>query len=217
MQIVEHAVISAAGVGSRLQLNMPKCLVDIGGRKLIDYQLDLLVNVPDVRIVVGFMEGDVIDYVKNRRKDVVFVRNPDYRNTTNSYSLHLGSRGIKDGFLSFDGDLLVNPTSFTSFINRCSNGRSVIGITPSKTEEAVFVRLDADKGLLTGFDVVNKSDFEWSGLAYFSGITIEKNSGFVFHEIEKHLPLDYAVIDCFEIDTPADLGVAKMGVMRWLE
>lgn len=82
MPTPKHAVISAAGLGSRLELNMPKCLVEIGGRKVIDYQLDLLREIEDLRIVVGFMEEAVISHVREIRNDVLFVRNPDYRTTS---------------------------------------------------------------------------------------------------------------------------------------
>ena len=36
MQYPKHAVILAAGLGSRLGLNIPKCLVEIDGKKIIE-------------------------------------------------------------------------------------------------------------------------------------------------------------------------------------
>ena len=78
MQNVEHVIISCAGLGSRLGLNKPKCLVEIGGRALIDYQLDLLKDIPDIRIVVGFMEEELIEHVRSIHPNVTFIRNPDY-------------------------------------------------------------------------------------------------------------------------------------------
>jgi len=50
--------------------------VQVDGHTLIDYQLDLLRDVPDVRIVVGFKEEEVIEHVRKKRPDAVFVRNP---------------------------------------------------------------------------------------------------------------------------------------------
>ncbi len=206
MQTITHAIISAAGMGSRLGLDMPKCLVEIEGRSLIDYQLDLLSDIPDVRIVVGFKEELVIEHVTKIRKDVVFVRNPDYRSTTNSYSLHLATRGLKEPFLSIDGDVFIDPKSFKSFLGKCKKGKSVIGITKSKTEEAVFVDLDNKKENVTGFKFKPRTNFEWAGIAYLDGISVTADEGYVYKVLERHLPLKAANILCHEIDTPQDLS-----------
>ena len=37
MQTVENVVIAAAGMGKRLGMGIPKALVDVDGRKIIDY------------------------------------------------------------------------------------------------------------------------------------------------------------------------------------
>lgn len=208
MQPVKHAVISAAGLGSRLELNMPKCLVEVGPRRIVDYQLDLLKEIEDVRIVVGFMEDKVIDHVRNYRDDVIFVRNPDYRNTSNSYSLHLATRDLKEPFLAIDGDLLIEPASFRAFLSECNGNGSVVGITETKTEEAVFAELDATEQQVVGFSTEVRQPFEWCGVAYLKDVPVAKNTGFVFREIEKHLPLKSCRIACHEIDTPDDLNNA---------
>lgn len=208
MQTIKHAVISAAGMGSRLGMNMPKCLVDIGDKKIIDYQLELLKDVEDVRIVVGFMEEKVIDYVRKIRDNVIFVRNPDYRTTTNSYSVYLATHNLIEPFLSIDGDLLIEESSFNNFISHCDGTESIIGITKSKTEEAVFTRLDEQGSYITEFFRQPVQPFEWSGIAYIKDIKIMQNGGYLYRELEKHLPLKAIEIDCYEIDTPEDLSLA---------
>ena len=208
MQTIKHAVISAAGIGSRLELNMPKCLVEIKGKKLINYILDLLVDIEDVRIVVGFMEEEVIKHAKSIRKDIIFVRNDNYLNTTNAYSAHLGSQGIMNPYLIIDGDLIINPNSFRSFIKECNNN-SIVGITKKKSQEAVSVRLDKDSSIVEFVNDSSDLEYEWSGLAYLNGVDIRPNGGYVFKELEKYLPLQTFEIDCHEIDTPEDLANAK--------
>ena len=49
-----------------------------------------------------------------------------------------------------DGDLLIDRQSFHDFVRHIDGSCSLIGITPSKTEEAVFVLLD-DENRVTGF------------------------------------------------------------------
>ena len=208
MQTPKHAVISAAGLGSRLELNMPKCLVEIAGRKVIDYQLDLLRDIEDVRIVVGFMEEAVISHVRELRSDVLFVRNSDYRTTSNSYSLFLATKDLPEPFVAIDGDLLIETASFSQFLARCHGPKSVIGITESKTEEAVFVDLDDAGENVINFTREKKCAYEWSGLAYLANIPINQNQGYLYREIERHLPLPAQKVKCFEIDTPEDLNAA---------
>ena len=63
MAPVATVVICAAGTGSRLGVGVPKCLVSIDGRSIIDRQLDLLEDVPEVRVTVGYREDLVVRHV----------------------------------------------------------------------------------------------------------------------------------------------------------
>lgn len=207
MQAVKHAIISAAGMGSRLGLDNPKSLVEFKGKRLIDYQLKVLETIESVYIVVGFKEKEVMDHVRKVREDAIFVRNPHYRTTSNAYSLSLASERIKEPFLTLDGDLLINPTSFKKFLERCKEGQTLIGVSKAKTEEALFAKLDK-KRQVVAFSFNEKSSYEWSGIAYLKNIPISRKGGFVFQELEPHLPLASHVIDCHEIDTPKDLSNA---------
>lgn len=113
MSFIKHAVICAAGMGTRLGMNMPKCLVKIGDKAIIEYQLELLKDVEDIRIVVGFMEEKVIEHVLKIRNDVIFVRNSRYQITTNAYSLSLGSKHLREPYIMLDGDLLIEKNNLT--------------------------------------------------------------------------------------------------------
>lgn len=202
---IQHAVISAAGLGNRLGLDMPKCLVDLEGHSLIYYLLQLLRDVPDVRIVVGFKEKEVIDYVRGIRPDVTFVRNANYANSTNAYSLYLATRHLTEPFLSIDGDMYVEPESFLRFVAACADHRNLIGVSKSFTEEAVFVELDDRQREIRGFRRNPPSAFEWCGIAYFSDLKVSPHANYVYHEIEGMLPVAAEIVDVFEIDTPQDL------------
>ena len=204
---IKNVVICAAGLGSRLDLDMPKCLVEIGQHRLIYYLLELLEEVENVRIVVGFKENEVMDYVKRIRKDVIFVRNPEYQTTTNAYSLYLGTRDLKEPYMTIDGDMIVDKNSFIEFVNECKKDENLIGVTRAKTDDAVFVRMETDE-MVSEFSRERISDFEWSGISYFSNITVSKQGNYVYQELEKHLPIKGKMIECYEIDTPSDLAKA---------
>jgi choline kinase len=201
---INHAVISAAGLGSRLGLDMPKCLVELEGHCIIYYLLQLLKDIPDIRVVVGFKEQKVIDYVRKIRPDATFVRNPDYAHSTNAYSLYLATRHLSEPYLSIDGDMYVEPESFYRFVDACTKHRNLIGISKSFTEEAVFVELDKQQ-MVQGFRRNPPTQFEWCGVAYFSDLKISSNSNFVYNEVETVLPIAAEIVDVFEIDTPQDL------------
>jgi len=202
--MVKNAVICAAGLGSRLGFDIPKCLVDIGNEKLIYYLLKALDRIENIRIVVGFKEKEVINYVKQIRKDVLFIRNPEFASTTNSYSLHLGTKDLQEPFLTVDGDMIVDHDSINVFINSCKIGENKVGITESKTDDAVFVKLN-DRDQVIGFSREENTGWEWSGIAYLQNELIKKDGRYVFEDLIDHLPLNSAKIKCFEIDTPDDL------------
>lgn len=204
---IKTAVICAAGLGSRLGLDMPKCLVEIGQHRLIYYLLQLLESFEQIRIVVGFKEQEVINYVKNIRKDVVFIRNPNYRTTTNAYSLYLGTHDLQNPFLTIDGDMIVHKKSFQQFVESCEHEENIIGTTIAKTDDAVFIRMN-DKEEVVEFSRQRIGDLEWSGIGYFSTIKINKEGHYVYQELEAHLPIKGKLVECYEIDTPDDLARA---------
>ena len=129
MSSIKNAIISAAGMGTRLGLNIPKCLLKFNGISIIEHQLKLLKDIESVRVVVGFMEEDVIKTVKFFRNDVIFVRNPDYQKTSNTYSISLATKNLKEPYLLLDGDLLINKRSFNNFVNFIDKKNSLVGIT----------------------------------------------------------------------------------------
>lgn len=209
MQYPKHAVILAAGLGSRLGLNIPKCLVEIDGKKIIDTQLELLKEIPDIRIVVGFKEEDVMNHVKKIRPDAIFVRNPSYAHTSNCYSTNLAVRYLKDPHIIIDGDVIIGKEKFEKFLKECKNFKgNIIGVTKSKTDEAIFVELDKDNNIIE-FKRSPKSENEWCGIAYLYDIKILANESYIYQALEKRLPLKPFDFDCYEIDTPGDLERAS--------
>jgi choline kinase len=211
MQYIKHAIISAAGFGSRLGMNSPKCIVDVHGKPIIYYLLELLQDIQDVRVVVGYMEEKVIDCVRQIRPDVTFVRNPLYHSTSNSYSLHLATKDLSEPYVIIDGDLLVHKEQFKDFISLCANdGVSRICVTESKSEEAVFTDLDSS-GNLIGFSRVVNTGTEWSGIAYLNNVKILANQNYVFEELKSILPVKAYEMEVYEVDTPEDYKLALKG------
>lgn len=208
MSVIKNAVISAAGMGTRLGLNMPKCLLKFNGISIIEHQLNVLQNIENIRIVVGFMEEDVIRVVKSIRKDVIFVRNPEYRTTSNTFSISLATIGLNEPHVLIDGDLLINKRSFEDFIECYDGKNSLVGITKASTDEAVYVEIN-ENNEIKSFSRKNKSNHEWSGIACLNNIIVKKDDPYLYQILEKHLPLKSKYIECSEIDTADDLKRAQ--------
>ena len=208
MSSVKHAIIAAAGVGSRLGLGRTKCLLEINHKPLIAYLLKLLDDVEDVRIVVGFQEQEVMDTVLRYRRDVTFVRNPEYLSTSTLTSYWLGGQGINENCLFMDADIIFEPESFMQFKDFCANGHqeNIIGITEAKTHDAVCVSLDNNR--VINFSRENKTDYEWANLCFIHPGLLASSGDSVFQQLTKYLPLIAREIISFEIDTKGDMEQA---------
>jgi choline kinase len=209
MQTVKHVVIAAAGLGSRLGLGKPKCLIEVQGQTLLERQLRLVRDIDDVRVVVGFEEEQVIEMVKRIRRDVIICRNQAYRSTTTAASYALGARHLNDWCLFLDADIIFSESSFQEFVNSCKPGEPLIGITEAKTDDAVFTHLNADH-MIEKFDRTAKAKYEWANLAWLPADYCESHNGSVYERIMHDLPVRAKEVVSFEVDTSDDLDRARL-------
>lgn len=208
MSTIKHAVIAAAGLGSRLGMGCPKCLIKINEIPLIAYLLKLLEDVEDVRIVVGYQEQDVMECVLRYRKDITFVRNQNYRTTSTLTSYFMGAEGISERCMFMDADIIFQPDSFIGFKQFCveNDRQDIIGVTAAKTRDAVYVSLDNEK--VSSFSRENITEFEWANLCYISSSLLKKQGDSVFQQLSQFLPLMSYQVKSYEIDTKCDLLTA---------
>jgi len=212
MQTVEYAVIAVAGLGSRLGLGKPKCLVEIGGYPIIEYQLKMLKDIPNIRLVVGFEEHEVIKVARKLRPDVVFVRNPSFRTTTTLASYSMGAEHIDKPCLFMDGDIIFEPNSFHKFVDRCSSEKLLVGVTAAKTDDAVYVHLENEK--ITKFSRTEESDFEWANIVWVPPGYFSCENKSVYERLQDDLPLSVCSVDSHEVDTVEDFERAKSNAYR---
>jgi choline kinase len=201
-------VIAAAGLGSRLGHGKPKCLVRINGVSVLAHLMHLVADVPDVRVVVGFMEADVIEELTRIRPDAIVVRNPDFRNTTTLHSYAIGAKGLADDCLFMDADLLIVPHTFERFLAGCRAGEPRLALTSSRSTDAVYVEL-AD-GLAANFRRDLPTRFEWANISWLpTRFFDEIGPTAVYEHLRNYLPLSVGEVDAYEIDTAGDLDRAK--------
>ncbi|GJE13887.1 MULTISPECIES: NTP transferase domain-containing protein [Methylobacterium] len=217
MSIVGHAVIAAAGVGSRLGHGIPKALIDVCGRLIIEYQLHLLRDVEDVRVVVGYHERAVIAAVRRVRADVIFVRNPAYRHTTTLQSLHLAARDLRGkSVLILDGDTVYGARSFATFLETCRERSSLVSIADEISEDPVYANTaeDADGITVTGFSRTVPSHYEWANLALVPADYLTNDETPVFERLSAFAPLPACRVERLEVDTEKDLAACRARLER---
>jgi choline kinase len=103
------AIIVAAGRGRRLGVetdDIPKCMVKVGGRPILHWQIDALAaaGVDDVVIVRGYL-GDRIAGPAGGPK-LRFVDNPDWASNNILASLFYAEAEMQDGFLFSYSDIV---------------------------------------------------------------------------------------------------------------
>lgn len=207
MPPVEHVVIAAAGFGSRLGRGHPKCLVEFRGKTLLERQLDLLKDVPDVRIVVGFQEDLVIERARALRDDITFVRNRAYASTTTLSSYELGARYIDAPCVFMDADIVFDPASFSDFLDAASTqGAPLVAYTDAKTVDAVHCTVESGK--ILSFSRTTVTAYEWANLACLPPRYCEGSADSVYGHLSRDLPLQGHYVVSHEIDRPEDYEAA---------
>ena len=99
-------VILAAGRGKRLgekTKNSPKCLIDINGKSLINYNIKFIEKFNKVIIVTGYKDHLIKKNFKNN-KSIIFIKNKKYLKTNMVYSLFCAYKYLK----KFKEDIVIS-------------------------------------------------------------------------------------------------------------
>lgn len=214
MRPVECAVIAAAGLGSRLGHGLPKCMLEIEGVTILERLVDALRPlVRSIRVVVGYREELIIDLCAHRHRDVILVRNPEFRTTNTAQSMALGSRACSGKTLFLDGDLLISPESLRKFVTRAAGFPLSMGIARTRSENAVCVHTNGNVNE-AGFCVESfirdeRLEYEWANVFAGPSDILEGATEYVFNQLVRHVPIPAFELDLREIDTVGDLEDAR--------
>jgi choline kinase len=212
MSSAKSVIISCAGVGSRLGLAKTKALITIEGKSMIAWQLELLKEIEDVRIVVGFQANDVVKEVLRYRNDAIFIYNHRYFETKTGSSFYLGAQHANEYVIEWDGDLLVHPDDVKKILKEEGE---FICYADKSSDEAVFVKVD-EKGQVLSFSR-EQGDFEWTGPACIKRERLkeEQSHNHVFNQLEPYLPMRGIKIRAYDIDTYDDYIRVLELVKNW--
>ena len=119
------AVILAAGGGTRLRPltnRVPKCLVEVLGKPILEHELASLeqVGVDHSVVVVGYLSELIRQRfgAKFGNMRLTYVNNQEHLTTNNLYSLWRARQQLRDDILLLDGDLLFAPELIADLIDQ---------------------------------------------------------------------------------------------------
>lgn len=113
-----RAVILAAGKATRLYpltLEKPKCLLEVGGRAIIDRQLEILaeLGIMDIVVITGYKSEVIREYLGKR---VAYRQYDGFENSNNLYTLNSIGNELDREFICLFADLIVDKTIMIKLI-----------------------------------------------------------------------------------------------------
>ena len=144
---VERAILLLAGKGTRmgnLTSDVPKCLLPVGGRPILDRTLESLVTsgVSEIVAVVGYRDERVRAFVERSpwASNVTFVRNETYATTNTVYSLWLAQRYLDRACYLIEGDIVFG-SEVLRRIARAGEEAAIWSVVPVSAQECTGIVL----------------------------------------------------------------------------
>jgi choline kinase len=191
------AIIVAAGPGSRLMPitdERPKCLLEIGGKTILERALEALRGngVEDIVVVRGY-KGHLIDY-----PDITYCHNPEFRKNNILRSLFYAEDEMNDDFIFSYSDIVYSREVVARLVGSEADIALIVDVNWQQTykgrdqhpvSEAELVKVENGKVVKIGKDVVKPEEAhgEFIGLARFTKSAAESMKA-VFHRVAKEQP-----------------------------
>ncbi len=231
------AVILVAGVSRRLApltLDLPKCLVTVGGRTILSRQLDALqgLDIEEVVLITGYRREQIREALQSGYPDlnIRFIVNQHFFDTNTAYSLGLANEAMAGhDVLYFNGDVLF-PTELLQRLVSSERANPLAVEVKLCGEEEVKVAVGADDRIT---DIGKQLDpaaslGEFIGVARFDAaltphlaaaldrVIADGERNAYFERALEHLAADHPLhaldvtdLPCIEIDFPEDLARAE--------
>lgn len=233
------AIILAAGIASRLRPltdSVPKCLLKVGDKSLLERTFDALIQneIKEFIVVTGYRQQQIVDFLNSKysNQKITTVYNEVYESTNNIYSLWLACPYIdNEDVLLLDSDIIFDPQIVTTLLQ--SPELNTLALNNHElSEEEIKVIVD-DRGKVLEIskecsipDAVGESiGIEKMSPAYFQALTKElevmitmEGLDNVFYEkaFERLIPqnhyftaIDTTHLFSAELDTIADFEQAQ--------
>lgn len=146
------AILLSAGRGSRLlplTLEMPKCLVEVDGRAILDHQIDALLGAGVMRVTVvgGYRHEQIAAHLAARagRECVRLVRNPFWAVSSSIGSVWAARDRLAGPFCLLNGDTVFEPAIVAGALAAARPGVNLV-IEPLDRPEPDDMLVEAREG-----------------------------------------------------------------------
>jgi len=186
------AIILAGGKSSRLKSfteNMPKCLLKVNNKPILEYQLEALIEngITDLVIVIGYKGFMIKEFIDSKFKflNVTYIENDDYATTGTSYGWWLARNQIKneESIIHLNSDLVFFPELLKRLLDY--KGENVVCIDKhiQLNDSMEQVMLYGDRIIFMDKRNIKGAEGKAVGIAKFSNIAIN----FMINEVEKFM------------------------------
>ncbi len=146
-------LILAGGRGTRLRPHteeVPKPLLEINGKAILGYQLDMLakLHVSPIVIVTGFLAHKIEDYVQENHSDlkVIFANNAQFEDSRPAFGVISALPHLNDDVLYMNGDVHCDLKVLSDVIDSEHDSATAIQVAPWDLEQ-VNVVVDPDMNI----------------------------------------------------------------------
>lgn len=230
------AFILAAGVSRRLYphtYDIPKCLLEVGGKPIIHYQLEALkkLGVLDITMIVGYHREMLMMNVERNFPDLNFnfVINHHYFETNTAYSIHIGRDKLDSKALLMNADVIYPMALLEKVFSSKYKTVLAVDIKACGKEEVKVIDGGQNKIVAIGKDLIEEHCLgEFIGVAKLSKDFVNmfvrsisdlieaggKNDYFeagiqpLLDKVDTHF-IDISEYPCLEIDFLEDLEAAR--------
>ena len=238
------ALILAAGIGKRLKVSLPKVLLRIGNRSLLERHYDNLLSlgVKKIGIVVGYKSQYLIKCIKeiDKKKKIKIIKNPKYKLGSIVSLVSASSFFYERGeLILMDGDVLYDKKILKKLIDTKKKDTLLIDKHFESGEEPVKACIKNNKIYDFGKNVDNNFDFQGESVGFFkfskkTSIKLlneskkikAKNKKAMYEDAiqklikEKKILMEFENISnlpWIEIDFKKDLDLAKKNILKKID
>ena len=231
-------VILAAGMAKRLRPltdTKPKCLLEVGGKTLLERTVRAMqqAGISEFVVVTGYRADQIREALTSivSPQNITFLHNADYEHNNNIYSLWMAGEVVRGkDFLLMDSDILCDPAAVVRIAEQTEPALALN--RHECCEEEIKVIVDADNHIVEINKTCNPADAigesvgiekmtaDYSTALYreLDQMILKEGLVDVFYErcFERLIPQGYTfrVVDTtsyfsYELDTPEDFQRAQ--------
>jgi choline kinase len=181
----------AAGIGKRLQPltdKLPKCLIKINGKTLIERHFEALRagGIKEICVVIGHKKDMIVEHLGNEFNGIKisYIENKDFADTGSGYSLYLGLKGTAGEVLFMDADIAYESEAIKPILSLTTD---VLLVGNDKKVDNEGVKVLADGKIVKEMGKETVKDFPCVGESVGIVRLSEKSKAVLLNKMNGHV------------------------------